>query len=358
MVDKWRLDSNKLLWHLARVDAYFKHAERVPPLLIDIGATKLCNVRCVYCYGQYQKMDNHTIIPPDILIKLFKDAPQLGVKALTLTGDGEPTLNPGMCDACTAGKEHGLDIGIATNGVALTVDMIENILNTCVWCRFNISAGTKGGYKKVHGVDQFDRVVTNIRTMVDFKRMGAKSTTIGLQMVLVPDCLDEILPLSQLAIDLKVDYFVIKQFSDPQDSNIQSSGLHHEEFIKKAMPILKQAEGLSNNHTAIIPKYNIMKLHNERSYPHCIDAPFIFQVSGNGRCYPCGFLFNHEEWCYGDLHKQSLKEIITSDRYWNLVKRLARTSTRELCPRGCCRHDSTNRFLHNYINPPQHLNFI
>ena len=107
----YRFDGHKLLWHMDRVHDHYRDGKRIYPLHIDIGATKICNARCVYCYGIYQKMTND-IIPEPVLLSLFRDAPGLGIKSLTLTGDGEPTLNPAVYEAVTIGKKNGLDIGL------------------------------------------------------------------------------------------------------------------------------------------------------------------------------------------------------------------------------------------------------
>jgi MoaA/NifB/PqqE/SkfB family radical SAM enzyme len=349
------LDSNKLIYHMDRVQAYLR-GERIAPILIDIGATKVCNCKCVYCYGVYQKMDTETVIPGDILIRLFRDAPRAGVRALTLTGDGEPTLNPAVWEACSVGKAEGLDIGMATNGIALTPEKIARLLDSLTWCRFNISAGTSAGYAKIHGVPCFERVLDNVAEMVSQRALRGSATTIGLQMVLVPDCLDEVIPLAYEALSLGVDYFVIKQFSDP-GASIPCGGFNHAEFAAKALPVLKVAEALSTERTRIIPKYNLIALANTKPYKHCIDLPFLFQISGNSRCYPCGYLFNNEEYCYGDLKKQTFPEIIQSERYWDVIKTIAALPVEKVC-QGCCRHDSTNQFIEKVVNRPPHVNFI
>ena len=354
--DPYMLDSNKLLYHMDRVLKWEK-GERVAPLLIDIGATKICNIKCKYCYGIYQKMDNSMMIPPEKLVQLFHDAPLLGVKALTLTGDGEPTLNPGMWDALMIGKKNGLDIGIATNGVALNEDKIKVILKTAVWCRFNISAGTKETYKDIHGADYFNRVVDNIVQMRTWKSKLKSNTTIGLQMVLIPECLDDVIPLAEIAVKYGLDYFVIKQFSDPGD-DVPCEQFSPEDFRTIATPILQQAEAMSKNSTKIIVKWNLLKLMNKRAYDKCIDCPFIFQVSGSSKCYPCGYLFGNDKYCYGDLKHQSLGEIITSEQYWKVVDYMANEHDVHKDCKGCCRHDSTNAWLNKYVDKPQHMNFI
>ena len=60
----------------------------------------------------------------------------------------------------------------------------------------------------------FDRVVQNIRDMVDIKKREALPVTIGLQMVLDPRYGDQIMPLAHLGKELRPDYLVIKHCSD------------------------------------------------------------------------------------------------------------------------------------------------
>ena len=44
----------------------------------------------------------------------------------------------------------------------------------------------------------FDRVVQNIKDMVEIKKNNNLSVTIGLQMVLMPEYSDQVLPLAKL----------------------------------------------------------------------------------------------------------------------------------------------------------------
>mgnify|MGYP001613979078 FL=1 len=197
-----------------RVYKHYRDGERIYPLHIDIGATKACNAKCVYCYGVFQEMSGE-IIPASILYRLFQDAPLLGIKSLTLTGDGEPTVNAGVYDAVSIGEASGLNIGFATNGIALTPAKIEVLLNSCTWLRFNLSAVSHASYKSIHGVDAWERVQANIKTAVALKKQLGAKCTLGLQMVLIPDALSQVIDEAYFAVANGLDYFVIKQFSDP-----------------------------------------------------------------------------------------------------------------------------------------------
>ena len=349
-------DGCKLLWHMQRIEEHFKYGKRIMPLHIDIGATKKCNTKCVYCYGTFQKMTGD-IIPSDILYKLFQDAPGLGIKSLTLTGDGEPTLNPGVYEAVRVGKQNDLDIGFATNGVALDSSKIEVLLNSCTWLRFNLSAVSRDSYKSIHGVDLWEKVQANIQTTMDLKKKLNSNCTVGLQMVLIPEALDEVIQESLFAIANGLDYFVIKQFSDPgckEMSQFSLSWYDNEEVMK----VLRLAESMSTTYTKIVPKWGMIASKGQRPYNYCVDCPLIFQISGSGKCYPCGFLFGDDRYEYGDLHKQTLKEILDSENYWQIIKFMReKFDVHHMCA-GCCRHDFTNAFIWNYLNPPEHLSFI
>jgi len=356
-MDKYRMDSTKLLWHMDRVQDHFRDNKRIYPLHVDIGACKFCNAKCVYCFGIQQKMTGE-MIPKKQLINLFKDAPRLGIKSITITGDGENTLNPAIYEAIEIGEKNGLDIGFATNGIKLNDKQITILLECCVWVRFNLSAIGIEGYKKIHGVDAWNKVKQNIVNAAVLKTKIKSKTNIGLQMVLIPSALKYVISESQFAIDNELSYFVIKQFSDPK--NEQMSRFNFDWYNGgKINAILKQAEAMSNEKTQIIPKWGTIENKGHKQYDHCPDCALIFQISGNSKAYPCGLLFNREEYCYGDLKKQSLKEILDSDRYWKVVKFMREEFDNKKECEGCaCRHDSTNRFIWDYLHKPSHENFI
>ena len=352
---KWyNFDGNKLIYHMERVYDHYRDGHRIYPLHIDIGATKACNAKCVYCYGIYQKMTGDTI-PGSILVSLFQDAPELGVKSITVTGDGEPTLNKDVYKAIQVGKNCGLDIGFATNGIALDSDKIRILLNSCTWLRFNLSAVDKMSYNSIHGVDRWECVQANIWDAVKIKREIKSKCTIGLQMVLIPEALSQVYPEALFAIATGVDYFVIKQYSDPGCDKMSPFNL---DSYDNMLLELQNVAKLSNKYTQIIPKYKTISSKGVRKYDKCVDCPLLFQISGSGKCYPCGFLFGNDKYCYGDLHETTLKGILDSERYWGIIKYMRESFDVHKDCQGCCRHDSTNQFIWDFIHPPEHINFI
>jgi MoaA/NifB/PqqE/SkfB family radical SAM enzyme len=309
---KYIFDGCKMAWYGDQIQA-FMDGERISPVTIDMGIHKGCNMRCVFCYGTYQKPSNDYIGTLKLL-QLAKDAGEAGIKGIAIIGDGEPTLNRGLYQFVKALTANGVESAVATNGLLLNKRTTEILTDNCTWLRFNISA-TGDKYSKIHkGVPagSYERIKRTIAHAVKKK----EACTIGLQMVLIPECFDQVIPLAELGVDLGVDYVQIKQFSDA------GTGMPmHFDMAKydKIEDILRRAEGMSNDVTQIIVKWHALEeskkitMEHKWSFDNCVDLPFLFQISGNGKCYPCGYMFNKEDFCYGDLQKQRLSEILYSD---------------------------------------------
>lgn len=360
---KRRMDGCKLLWHMDRVIEHYDHKNPVSPIHIDVGLTKKCNMRCVMCYGYFQNMNGASIERKALLENLIESAGNIGVRSLGFIGDGEPTLNPAWTDALRLTARRGMDASLATNGVRVDDDEKRAaVLENCKWMRFHISAITEEGYKKIHNSKARDKVLDNIKALIKYKHKHKLECEIGLQMVFVPTMMvQEVIPLAQFAIECGADYFVIKQCSLPDKGE---SGMVHFDVDDyddpEVIDTLKQAEMMSTDRTDIVPKWDIINLKGEKKYDHCRGVQLLPEISGDGGMYPCAYFFggNRPEFCYGNVHEQTLEEIVFSQKYWDIVDHMNEKFDPHHECKGCCRQDKTNEFIHDYINKPKGINFI
>jgi radical SAM protein with 4Fe4S-binding SPASM domain len=365
MKDKRMSDSTKLLWHMPKLINHFENEERVSPIHLDIGIAKFCNVRCVFCYGKFQNIQK-AFIQRDALLQTIRDAEHLRVKSIAFIGDGEPTCNPYLYEALVLARDFtSIDMAMSTNGVLVdTEEKCDTILSSCTWMRFCLSAGTKEGYKKVHGVDKFDKVVENIKRIVEVKKKKGYKCEIGLQSVFVPTTMkEEMVEEAKLAVEFGVDYFVIKQCSLPDEGESGMEMFDLKEYDSDSTnETLKKCEDMSTDKTQIIVKWNTMRQKGQRPYEGCPSVPFISELSGNGDWYPCGHMFGGKEefkdYKFGNVHEKSLKEIFYSDRYWDIIKTMRYNFNVHTQCKGACRLDATNKFCYDYLQKPTGINFI
>ena len=134
----------------------------------------------------------------------------------------------------------------------------------------------------------FERAMSNIKFAVELKKKQNLNVTLGIQMVLMPEFKDEILPFAKLAIDLGVDYGVIKHCSDDEMGNL---GVDYSKY-DQTYDLLEEAEKLSTENTKIIVKWEKIKNGGKPSYNRFYGPQFLLQISGSGLVAPSGMFFN------------------------------------------------------------------
>lgn len=363
MADKYLMDNHKLLWHLDRVNDWLR-GKRISPIHIDVGLSKGCNIRCEYCFGVLQgnfyRKGAETYFPHEPLLRYVREAGEAGVRSMGFIGEGEPLLNPYIYEAIAQARGVGIDVSMGTNGILFDTGKAgEEALKNLSWIRFNISAASVDAYLRIHRSREFPIVVEKIRFCTEAKKRKNLAVTIGLQMVLTPSNVDQVVPLAKLGKKLDVDYLVIKQCSDTVDSQIGVFNRFGE--YDNFYNILKEVEGISSESYNVIIKWKKITAKGKRTYLRCLGVPFLLYSSGDGKLYPCGMCFDYrggmeEEYRMGDLVKQSFKEIISSDKYWEVVERIKQIDIAK-CYSGC-RTDAINEFVWKLKHPPEHVNFI
>ena len=362
------LDSHKLLYHRERVEAWLG-GERIAPITIDCALTRKCNYRCVYCYGQLQSNDEKKMTR-EVIYRFLDEAAEIGVKAISFVSDGESTCSPYLYDAILRGKAHGLDMALGTNGFLLKDDRLEEILPALTYLRFNISAGQPGRYAEIMGCKEscFDKVCRKIRKCSQIKADHDLAVTIGMQMVLLPDFADQVIPLTLLGRELKADYLVIKHCSDDEEGRL---GVDYGKYFD-LVELLREAESYTTESYLVQVKWSKILSRGERDYDHCYGPPFILQLSGSGLVAPCGMLFNdkYKQYHIGNIVDTSFKEIWRSARYRQVMELIAsdQFDPRTMCGTLCLQH-KVNEYLYDLrhrsvdgskpsAEPPEHVNFI
>ncbi len=362
------LDGHKINWHPQRLKAWLA-GERIAPITIDCALTRQCTYRCRYCYSRLQVNDEKKMTR-EVIFRFLDDVAEIGVKAISLVSDGESTCSPYFYDAILKGHQNGLDMAVGTNGYLLQAERLEEILPALTYLRFNVSAAEPVRYAQIHGCPPgcFDQVCQIIRQAVKIKKTKRLKVTLGLQMVFLPDFIDQLKPLIKLGQELGVDYTIIKHCSDDEQASLGVDYLKYHNCIGA----LKAAEAASTQKHQIYIKWSKILSDGKRCYSRCYGPPFIMQLSGSGLVAPCGMLFNTKfsKFHIGNIAEQSFKQLWQSDRYWEVMDliRSENFDARSMCGTLCLQH-KVNEFLWELKqnktalvlpqgDPPEHLNFI
>lgn len=319
------LDSHKLSYHMDRVQAW-EAGERIAPVSVDMSLTRACGAMCTFCYAMMQESQARSSIKPALALHLLDDFAAIGVRSVSLVSDGESTLAKAYVPFIQHAARLGIDVGNATNAWELDPEKIEQVLPHLTWVRFTVAAGRPASYARImykgpEHTQVFDRAMEHIRYAVELKRRRRLGVTLGIQMVLMPQLRDEILPFAQLGLDLGVDYAVIKHCSDDEQHTLgidysQYEGMH---------ALLAQAESMSNERTKVIVKSDKIKDGEKPSYRRFHGPQFLLQISGSGLVAPSGMFFNarYSKLHIGNFTEERFRDIWKSERYWRAMDYLA-----------------------------------
>lgn len=354
MADKIRMDTHKLIFHPDRV-ADWMNGKNIYPIELEIGLTNACNHRCVFCALDYTGYKPNMMNTQMLLSNLEELAPR-GVKSIIYAGEGEPLLHKDASDIFNKTKAMGIDVAMSTNGVLFTPEVSADCMKSLTWMRFSTAGIKEETYNKIQRGKPGDlqKVLANMEAAVKVKRDQKLKTTIGVQMLLLPDNKDEVLEMAKEMRRIGVDYYTVKPFSQ----HPQSEQILQVTYDQQMMDIEKQIRDIETEDFKIYFRAHAMQmLQCKRSYKQCLALPFMVYVDAKGNLWPCIVFMGKEEFAYGNLNEESFVEIWEGDRRKKLVEQFMQMDLEKNC-REICRLDEMNKYLDELKHPGGHVNFI
>jgi MoaA/NifB/PqqE/SkfB family radical SAM enzyme len=352
--DDIRIDSHKLIFHPDRVASWFS-GENIYPLTVEISPSGSCNHRCCFCafdYLDYQP----AFLDQKLIVDNLRQMADKGVKSIVVAGEGEPLLNKATPEIINTIKEIGMDVGMSSNGVFFTPTIAEECLSSLTWVRFSVNAGTSETYYRIHGGKQedFKTVLANIENAVKLKQERKLATTIGVQMLMISDNVNEVVELGKKLSKIGVDYFTVKPYSQhPRSLNAIDTSFDYQAFLG----IEEQLNKLKTESFQVMFRSNSMqKLSQCRSYHRCLGLPYWAYIDSKANVWACIAYVGDDKFRYGNLREKSFTAIwegLQREKVMNHVANMDVSECRELC-----RLDEINHYLHQLKYPSRHANFI
>jgi MoaA/NifB/PqqE/SkfB family radical SAM enzyme len=300
-----------------------------------------------------RKKDDSTIPLPKIQ-SLVAELKECGVKAIILGGGGEASCHPDAAAIVRLIHSSGMEVGIYTNGSELSDELIDAIARSCTWVRISLDADGPEMHRVTHGLDGklFPRVVTNIERLVERRKTSNTEMVIGTGFLVGLHTISGLYTAVKLSRDLGVDYIRVRPF--------YASGGYKKTSPEQSQAMMTEVRRCLDLQTATFcvsfPPLRWQWLQESapaRGYTQCHAYHFSTIISANQRVYLCCFYENDEDFCLGDLSRQTFKSLWLSERRREVCDRIDVSR----CPNPCIL-DEHNRLLHQITNPIKHANFI
>lgn len=355
-MDKFRIDSHKLLFHVSRVNDWLQ-AKMIYPLYMEISPSGACNHRCTFCaldFMEYQKRQ----LDAAVLMERLGEMGRLGLKSVMYGGEGEPLLHGKFAEIVATTKHAGMDVALTTNAVLLTGSIAEKILGHVEWIKVSIGGATGDTYAQIHRTKQadFNRVIKNLTVAAEIKRKNGYRCTLGMQILLLPENKDEITLLARIARDIGMDYLVVKPYSQhPLSKTERYKDIKYTEYASLADDLAQ----FNMDDFNVIFRTNTMKKWDDgmKRYARCLALPFWSYLDSGGNIWGCSAYLGDKRFIYGNIYKHTFKEIWEGERRKNSLAWVESELDAGQC-RVNCRMDEINQYLWGLKNPPEHVNFI
>lgn len=355
-MDKYKIDSHKLMYHVGRVNDWLK-GKPIYPLYMEISPAGSCNHRCIYCGLDFMKYQPR-FLDTNIFKRRLSEMGRLGVKSIMYAGEGEPFLHKDITEITYQTKKAGIDVAFTTNAVLLSEKLAEKILPHSSWIKVSINAAVAKTYSKIHNTDPTDitKVFKNMGYAAALRKRKGYGCVLGMQIILLPENSREVGLLAQKARKIGMDYLVVKPYSQhPQSKTRIFEGIKYSKYYAMAERLKKY----NSKDFQVIFRIHAMRKWDSarRDYKHCLALPFWAYMDAGGNVWACSIYLSKDKFYLGNIYKKSFKEIWENRKRKSLVCWAAKDLNTDKC-RVNCRMDEINRYLWDLTHPSSHVNFI
>ena len=349
----------KIFHHAGALDAIRK-GERIAPFYIRIKPTNYCNHHCAYCcYGSGDTKQQSNVrdairhrdmLPWDKFREIIADMGDMGVKAMTFSGGGEPLTYPHILGAVSMLRSRGIDVSLISNGQLLKGKIAEGFYGS-KWVRVSFDSPVEGEYMKQRGLHggAFQEVVANIR---DFAKNKSQTCTLGINFVVTRSNYRHLYEAARLIKSLGCDNIKFAALVDNERD-------YHADIKDEAIRQIHQAKtDFEDESFRIFNNYEnewMDKNFTRQSLQKCYTCRLVTVIAADSRMYLCHNRAYNANAVLGDLSDKSLKELWFSDE---VSHRLDSLFPPDDC-KNICAYEERNKMIQAYYDSDgEHVNFI
>lgn len=314
-------DDVRILQHkeeLEKVEA--GQGEDCIPIHVRLEPTEACNFRCSFCWWHNEnnrkslanfKFSGKRHLETTRIVNLIDELADLGTRALSFTGAGEPLLHPHMADVLNKTIERKLVFGITSNmAVPMKAGLIEALAHAS-WIRWSLNSGTLETFSKVANPKErnperaFNRMQENIRRIIRFRSRLDKPSDVNASFVISTNNEDDIFAAALMARNLGMDSIGFRPdtpLERQERPNIYS---------KKAIQHMTRAQtelGSDSFQVYIneVRQADAQKFDDPQQL--CFFSNHTTYIDARGDVYPCCYTRYDSRYVIGNIMDQNFKD--------------------------------------------------
>jgi len=207
--------------------------------LLQVESAIACNLNCVMCPWREitKNSENRGLMSAEVWHAIRPYLTE--AKSIDFTGGGEPLLQPNLPGWIAEAKAAGCETGFLSNGLLLTANKLQQILDAGVdWICISMDGADAETYEKIRIGSNFERVCKNVATIAELRTGSLPKTMIN--FVLMDLNLHQIEDIVQLTARLGVDQINFKQCDVIRGTSGKGHGLFGVEETREIRRLKKK----------------------------------------------------------------------------------------------------------------------
>lgn len=278
----------KVFRHPDRVASWLA-GESAAPLHIRIKPINRCNHSCWYCAYRAdglqlgEEMDEDARLPITTLRRIANDLVDMGVKAVTFSGGGEPLLYRDLPEIVEILGRGGIKVATLTNGANLKGRMADAFAAHGTWVRVSVDAVDDDSYAQARGVrpGAFTALLEN---MADFTARRSPCV-LGVNLVIGAGNADRV--AEACAVFRSVGVSHVKLSGVVVANSGAENEVYHAAIRDTVASQIAQARRLETDGFRIVDHYHALPERFTKAYRTCPMARFLTVIGADGGVYTC-----------------------------------------------------------------------
>jgi MoaA/NifB/PqqE/SkfB family radical SAM enzyme len=265
------------------------------PRSLYLETTNRCDSKCQTCIRTFETLEPPADLTLERVQMIAEQFPALD--RVVLHGIGEPLLNHKIFDIVAYLKTRVAVVLFNSDAIGLTparaIRLVESGLDEY---RVSMDAATASTFRKLRGVDRFERVTANVARLVALQReMSRTSPRVSLWFTASRANVEELPAFVQLAVDLGVTEVYVQRLVFNGLGLATDANALHGRLRERERALLAEADALATRHGIAMRASGLTtplaSLHGgddgTRHWAGCQRPWTLAYVTANGNVLPC-----------------------------------------------------------------------
>jgi len=327
-----------------------------PPRVVEISWQDRCNIDCFFCSTAEVRAGGFEL-PRARLLALFDEMKQAGVRAVRLTGGGEPLFRKDAAELIVELGRRGIRVSdVTTNAVLLTEPVTRALFDAgCDEIHISLNTARPDSYAAMMQTSErnFGRVLENVQRAARLKVETGSECEVRLQFLIYKENFREIPLMHRLFQESGADtfwfngLFPVRPMPAMSDAEVDEmlrlyEGMLEEDLFERftgfsfwERPISERIAASSRAALARAPLAGRMRARARRAlsgragrglsklHEFCLIGWYATSINANGDVVPCCILQDRKNAVLGNIHRQTLREVWEGRAYRRFREELA-----------------------------------